>query len=448
MAKVSIVYACSNCDAQYPKWTGRCSQCGKFGTIGTEGAAIQAARKPVGPSSVPAEAVSLSQAGAVQAPKTATGFAEADRVLGGGLAKGSVLLVSGEPGVGKSTLFLAIAGRAASALYASGEESAEQVAGRFHRLGLKGESLAFVSSTDVLALTASIRQRLPQLTVVDSLQTFQHPGTDGSLGSPNQVRAVAAELAQTAKATGVPVAIVGHVTKEGIAAGPKTVEHLVDVVLALDGDPHQSLRFLRASKNRFGSTDEVGVFKIDDRGLAEVANPSELFLRERHHGAGSCVTCVLEGSRSLAIELQALVTRAHQSRPTRATTGFDANRLQVLLAVLGERAGVRLNFSDVYINLAGGFRSREPALDLAVCAAVASAALKKTLPQDLMVFGEVGLGGEVRPVTGMGKRLMEAGRLGFKQALVPTLPGDIHPPKDMQVVAVRTVAEAVDWVRH
>lgn len=449
MARPSVVYTCSNCDAQYPRWVGRCSQCGKFGTIGTEGAVVQQTKiSSVSVSSAPAETVSLSQVAFGNVQRFSTGFAEADRVLGGGLVKGSVLLATGEPGVGKSTLFLAMADKANGALYASGEESAEQVSGRLHRLGLTGASLAFVASTDVSALVATIKQKQPRLVVVDSLQTFSHSGADGSPGSPSQVRAVASELAQMAKITGVPVVIIGHVTKEGVAAGPKTIEHLVDVVLALDGDSHQSLRFLRTSKNRFGSTDEVGVFKLDEAGFAEVPNPSELFLEHRHTGAGACVTSVLEGSRSLLIELQALVTRSQLARPTRATTGFDTNRLQMLLAVLGERAGLKLNFSDVYINLAGGFRSKEPALDLAVCLAAASASLKKTLPKDLIVFGEVGLGGEVRPVTGMVKRLTEAARLGFRQAMVPVLPNEVRLPAGLEPIVVHNIAEAVEWARH
>jgi DNA repair protein RadA/Sms len=377
-----------------------------------------------------------------------TGYSEVDRVLGGGFVPGSVTLVSGEPGVGKSTLLLALTERLhAPALYASGEESAEQVSGRLKRLGLSGAKLSFTNETNVAALGATVRELKPALVVVDSLQAVSMPDEEAALGSPTQVRAALSELVGLAKSTGVPVVVVGHVTKAGVAAGPKAIEHLVDVVLTLEGAEHQPLRFLRASKNRFGATDEVGVFEMGERGLVEVANPSALFLCERHQGAGSCITALLEGSRSLLCEVQALVTHSRAGYPKRATTGFDGSRLEVLLAVLGERAGVKLNYSDVYINLAGGFRSREPALDLAVCVAIASAATKRPLPKDLVVFGEVGLGGEVRPVVAAERRLQEAARLGFVQALVPPLTNTERLPSDLALVPVKTVAEAVQWIR-
>ena len=444
----TTVYTCANCDAQYPKWVGRCSQCGKFGTVSTEGAVV-VRTAPSGASAVPAATVSLSGlAAGYSGQRQPTGYAEVDRVLGGGLVPGSVTLLSGEPGVGKSTLLLALADRLQGpVLYASGEESAEQVSGRLKRLHLKGEALSFTTETNVAALGATVRQLKPHLVVVDSLKAVGVPEAGGAVGSPTQLKAALAELVALAKATLVPVVAIGHVTKEGVAAGPKAIEHLVDVVLTLDGAEHQPLRFLRASKNRFGATDEVGVFEMNEDGLVEVANPSALFLAERHHGPGSCITALLEGSRSLLVELQALVTHSRLTYPKRATTGFDVGRLGMLLAVLGERAGVKLNFSDVYINLAGGFKSREPALDLAVCAAVASAAAKRPLPPDLVVFGEVGLGGEVRPVVGAERRLQEAARLGFAQALVPQLPAKAKLPAGLALVPVRNLAEAVEWLR-
>ncbi len=446
--RLSAVYTCSNCDAQYPKWVGRCSQCGKFGTVATDPQVVARAA-PQAAGSAPAATVSLGNlTNTYHGKRQGTGYAEVDRVLGGGFVPGSVTLLSGEPGVGKSTLLLALAERLqAPVLYASGEESAEQVSGRLKRLGLAGSKLSFTTETNVGSLSATVRQLKPALLVMDSLQAASLPEETGTSGSPALVRAALSELVTLAKGTNVPVVVVGHVTKAGVAAGPKAIEHLVDVVLTLEGAEHQPLRFLRASKNRFGATDEVGVFEMGEQGLVEVQNPSALFLSERHQGAGSCITALLEGSRSLLCEVQALVTHSRQSYPKRATTGFDANRLEVLLAVLGERAGVKLNYSDVYINLAGGFRSREPALDLAVCIAVASAATKRPLPKDLVVFGEVGLGGEVRPVVGAERRLQEAARLGFVQALVPQGLNVERLPSDLALVPVKTVSEAVEWIR-
>ena len=445
-----LIYACSNCDAQYPKWVGRCSECGKFGTVSTEPKTVASKSTNKQSGSVAAKVQSLSAGEPIIAvKKQATNLLEVDRVLGGGLAQGSLILLTGEPGVGKSTLVMSLADYyQQNVLYVSGEESFDQIKSRLKRLRLSGQKISFTPETNISSIAEAVRQNEPSFVIVDSLQTMYSADATGQAGSPNQSKAVLAELAGLAKDTNVAILIIGHVTKEGIAAGPKTIEHLVDVVLSLDGEKHQGLRFLRALKNRFGPTDEVGVFKMADTGLEEVSNPSNLFLSERHYGAGSCVVALLEGSRSLLVEVQALVTRAVKyNHPKRATSGFDANRLQVLLAVLGERAGVKMGFSDVYINLAGGYKSKEPALDLAVVMAAASASIKKILPKDLVIFGEIGLGGEVRPVVGMEKRLQEAARLGFKQALVPVMSSDQKRPKNMELVEIRNVSEAVEWLR-
>lgn len=445
MPKSTAVYVCSHCDAQYPKWVGRCSSCGQFGTVSTQ--AVLIGPRAAAAAGRAAELVSLGGQ-AAPTPKWSSASPEVDRVLGGGFTPGSTVLLAGAPGVGKSTLILALAARCSGAvLYASGEESASQVAARLKRLHMPSNQISFSSDTDVRAVGSAAGALRPRFVVVDSLQTMLVPEAGGPAGSPTQLRAVVAELTALAKATAATVVIIGHVTKAGVAAGPKSTEHLVDVVLTLEGEPHQALRVLRAGKNRFGPTDEVGVFQSGPSGLVDVANPSALFLAERHHGAGSCATALAQGSRSLLIEVQALVTRSRTFRPARATTGFDVGRLQVLLAVLGERAGLRLGTSDVYINLPGGLRSREPALDLAVCVAVASAVLRKSVPRDVVVFGEVGLGGEVRPVAGAERRLYEAVRLGFTQALTAPLAEGALPPAGMALAAVRTVAEAVEWLR-
>jgi len=446
MPRSSSVYTCSHCDAQYPKWVGRCASCGQFGTVGTTPVLV-GTRSATVSGAAPATVMSLSGMDAARAKYT-TGSKEVDRVLGGGFTSGSTLLLTGNPGIGKSTLVLALAAHTnGRVLYASGEESADQVGARLKRLKLSGEHISFSPDTDIRAIASVAGSIRPVLLVVDSLQTFAVPAADGAAGSPTQVRAVLAELVALTKATTATVIIIGHVTKAGVAAGPKSVEHLVDVVLALEGEPSSPLRILRAAKNRFGPTDEVGVLQSSDGGLTDVANPSALFLAERHQGAGSCVTALVQGSRSLLVEVQALVTHSRAYRPARATTGFDTSRLQVLLAVLAERAGVRLGTSDVYINLPGGLKSREPALDLAVCLAAASAALRKPVPRDAVVFGEVGLGGEVRPVVGAERRLQEASRLGFRQAVVAPLPKGAKLPPEVALAEVRSVTEAVDWLR-
>ncbi|MBI5733627.1 MAG: DNA repair protein RadA [Candidatus Kerfeldbacteria bacterium] len=450
MTKLNTVFICTNCDAQYPKWVGRCSECGKFGTVASEPTMISK-NKPqtLTSAAIAASTVSLAQVnGFKNVARFSSGLPEVNRVVGGGFAEASVILLTGAPGVGKSTLVLALAEKCGwPVLYASGEESAEQVQGRVARLGLNGQNLHFTPSTDVHAVIQSARNLQPKLLVIDSLQTMQTDDIQGGVGSPSQIRTVLAELVNLAKTSALAVLVIGHVTKEGIAAGPKTIEHLVDVVLSLEGVEHQPLRFLRANKNRFGPTDEVGVFQMTENGLIEVDNPSALFLNERHSGPGSGVTALIEGSRSLLIEVQALVTRTSSlNYPKRATTGFDANRLQVLLAVLNERARINLGYKDVYINLAGGFRSREPALDLAVCLAVASANFKKVIPSSAVVLGEIGLGGEIRPVVAIDKRLQEAARLGFKQAVVPKLPDKIKLPQGIDIVEVRNITEAVEWL--
>ncbi len=449
MPKSITVYTCSNCDAQYPKWAGRCNTCGKFGTISTESITISNQKNSTASySTSPATVVSLGNSSATATPKLSTGLNELDRVLGGGITPGGVILLTGEPGAGKSTLVLALAEKLQqTVLYASGEEAATQVSDRLKRLGLVGKNLHFTAEAEIGAITSAARDLKPILLVIDSLQTMHNSESEATAGSPTQVRAVLSALIEFAKSNQVAVMVIGHITKAGEAAGPKAVEHLVDVVLSLEGERSGVLRILRAEKNRFGSTDEVGVFKMEENGLQEVANPSSLFLAERHAGAGAVVTCLMQGSRGLLLEVQALVSHSRQNYPKRSATGFDYKRLEVLLAVLGERAGVKLNWSDVYVNLVGGLKSREPALDLAVCLAVASAYLKKSISRQVVIFGEVGLGGEVRPVNAIDKRLNEAARLGFTEAVLPPLGEGAKVPKGIMIVEVHNLAEAVEWMR-
>jgi DNA repair protein RadA/Sms len=375
---------------------------------------------------------------------------ELNRVLGGGLVPGSLVLLGGDPGIGKSTLLLqaaeALAMRAGSAMYVAAEESAEQVRLRADRLGLEGHRLYVVAETCLDAVLEEAEQLRPAVLVVDSIQTVYLEALESSPGSVSQVRECTMRLMQYAKRSRVPVFIVGHVTKEGVIAGPRVVEHMVDAVLYLEGERFQQYRILRAVKNRFGSIEEVGVFEMSEGGLREIRNPSEVFVGERAQGApGSAVVVTLEGTRPILVEVQALTSPAGYSMPRRTVTGFDVNRLQMLLAVLAKRAGVRLSDHDVFVNIAGGLRVVEPAADLGVALAVVSSA--RDVPVDVytVLIGEVGLSGELRGVSGLERRLQEAARLGFHRAVVPLRrTKDSVMPSPMDIVRVRTLAEAIE----
>lgn len=367
------------------------------------------------------DVVSLSQVKGREKPRIATGIAEFDRVLGGGIVPGSLVLVGGHPGIGKSTLLLQVmAALDVSVLYISGEESAEQVKMRFDRLGKETAEIQFLEEQNLDIILRTILDVRPECVVLDSIQTVYVPDLEGEAGSVTQIRAATVKLLEVAKDNGIAILITGHVTKEGTLGGPKTLEHLVDTVVYLEGEQQHQFRILRAVKNRFGSTSEIGVFEMTIAGLVEVVDPSRLFLeRKREQIAGSVVTCMVEGTRPIFIEIQALVTRTTFGYPQRKVSGFDLNRLQVLLAVLGKRAGVDTSSDDVHLNCVGGFRVSEPAADLAVCFAIASARRDIALPQSTVVFGEVGLGGEVRMVPQLERRIREAQKLGFTQAIVP-----------------------------
>lgn len=457
MARPRSVFACTECGAQQPRWLGRCPACSAWGSLveepagGAGGASprdlLRAERSGGGASPIP-----LSEIDVAGAPRLASGSPELDRVLGGGLVPGSVVLLGGEPGIGKSTLALQIAGAVGTSdrrvLYVTGEESPEQVRLRAARLrGIPGDVFV-VSETRVEALAEPWRKLEPALVLVDSIQTVHTDRVESAPGSVAQVRESAALLAQTAKAHGACVVLVGHVTKEGTLAGPRVLEHLVDVVLSFEGDRSHAFRVLRATKNRFGSTQELGVFSMTDAGLEAVANPSELFLAERRAGApGSAIVPVLEGTRPLLLEVQALVAPVGYGTPRRTCLGIDDGRVALLLAVLDRRTDVDLLQRDVYVNVAGGVRVAEPAADLAVALALASSRLDLPLPPDVAACGEVGLGGEVRRVSRLELRLREAARLGYRRVLLPEGSG-VQPPPGATPVPVGDLAAAVRWLRR
>ncbi|MFC3225679.1 DNA repair protein RadA [Marinibaculum pumilum] len=433
MARRERQFVCQDCGAVYRKWQGRCDACEAWNTI-VEEAPVE--RRPGGPEILGGRALSFASldGGEAPVPRVPTGLAELDRVLGGGIVHGSAILIGGDPGIGKSTLLLQVMAALAAAghpsTYISGEEAIAQIRLRAQRLGLTGAPLRLAASNslrDILtSLNAESRERavaaggIPEIVVVDSIQTVYADGIDSAAGTVSQVRACAHELVRHAKASGAAVLLVGHVTKEGQLAGPRVVEHMVDTVLYFEGDRGHQFRILRAVKNRFGATDEIAVFEMGDAGLAEVANPSALFLADREAPvSGACVFAGIEGTRPLLMELQALVAESPLGTPRRAVVGWDGARLAMVLAVLETRCGVRFGASDIYLNVAGGLRVREPAADLAAAAALLSALTDKPLPQKMVAFGEVSLAGEIRPVTQMEARLKEAAKLGFTEALVP-----------------------------
>ncbi len=448
LAKSQPRYVCQTCGASAARWAGRCDACGAWNAIAEE-APRQAPpgglrRGGIGGGAARGgaaiEFVGL-EGRAGDAPRRASGIAEFDRVCGGGLVPGSTVLVAGDPGIGKSTLLLQVAGalgaagadraagtdgagEAPSCAYVSGEESVEQLRLRARRLGLAGAAVVLATATSVRDIAASLdTARPPAAVIIDSIQTMYVDSLDSAPGTVTQVRASAQELIRLAKARGFALLLVGHVTKDGQIAGPKVLEHMVDTVLAFEGERGHQFRILRATKNRFGPTDEIGVFEMSDAGLIEVANPSALFLAERRGNvAGAAVFAGIEGTRPLLVEIQALVAPSALGTPRRAVVGWDGGRLAMVLAVLEARCGLSLAGRDVYLNVAGGLRIGEPAADLAVATALASAAADRPAPSDAVVFGEIGLSGEIRPVSQTDLRLKEASKLGFRQAVMPRRP--------------------------
>jgi DNA repair protein RadA/Sms len=439
-------YRCSECGWTTVKWVGRCGECQAWGSVSEIGAVTI---RTTAAGTVARPALRIGQVDIQRAAARSTGVNEFDRVLGGGLVPGAVVLVAGEPGIGKSTLLLDVAARAAregqDVLYVSGEESAAQVRMRAERIEAMAASLFIAAETDLATVLGQIQRLQPDLVIVDSVQTISSGEVEGSAGNVAQVREVAASLIQAAKSRGISILLVGHVTKDGSIAGPRVLEHLVDVVIQFEGERHSRLRLVRAVKNRYGPTDEVGCFDLSDVGIVGLADPSGLFLSNRDEMvAGTCVTVALEGRRPLVAEVQSLIAASKLPSPRRATHGLDSSRVAMIIAVLERRARAPIGSSDAYVATVGGVRLTEPAADLAVAFAIASSVLDRPLPQGAVAFGEVGLAGEIRPVTGIPRRLAEAGRLGFRTAFVPSgAIGSGPVPETMRVLEFRDVAAAV-----
>jgi DNA repair protein RadA/Sms len=444
MARTSPVFICSACGRDTPKWQGQCPHCDEWNTL-EAGIATTRSKAPVGPKAVPRPLDSTLGAGPERLP---SGQEELDRVFGGGIVPGSVTLLGGDPGIGKSTLLLQVAAHVASVrgvLYASGEESVSQVGMRAQRLGLSAASLSCVAENDLQAIIALATERKVALLVVDSIQTVLSAAVAGSAGGVSQLRECTSELVRFAKSTATAVVIIGHVTKEGTIAGPRMLEHLVDTVLYFESEAGSRYRIVRATKNRFGAVNELGFFAMTEGGLKEVRNPSAIFLsRAPEPAAGSIVTVTREGGRPLLIELQALVDRMRFGAPRRIAQGLDSNRVAMLLAVLNRHAGVSLQEHDVFVNVVGGIEIGETGWDLPVVIALASSLSDRTVPNSLISFGEIGLTGEVRPVAYGEERLKEAQKQGFKLAIVPRENAPRKPLPGLDVVPVARVGEALE----
>lgn len=456
MTKTKTIFVCQNCGAQAPRWVGRCPSCDSWNSYVEELSATPASSTrslSVGPISEPMLLKDIPSAHEKRYP---TGIPELDRVLGGGVVPDSVILIGGDPGIGKSTLSLQMAVELSKSgrkvLYVSGEESIKQTKMRADRLSeTEPASLYIVNQVELSVITDYINKMKPDVTVIDSIQVVYHPDITSTPGSVSQVRECSAVLTQLAKSMGMALVIIGHVTKEGTLAGPRVLEHIVDTVLYFEGERYSSYRVLRATKNRFGSTNEIGVFEMTSTGLMQVANPSEIFLSERpQHACGSVVVPILEGTRPFLVEIQGLVSRSSFGIVRQKAQGFDPNRLAMLIAVLEKRIGLNLQDKDIFLNVVGGFKITDPAADLAVVTAVASAFWDKVLNYDTVVLGEVGLSSEVRSVSQVAVRLNEAEKLGFRRCIIPknNLKTKIEfKSKTLEVVAVETVKEALEYLR-
>lgn len=446
MAKSAVAFVCSECGGSSPKWVGQCPGCGAWNTLEAASAVSVVKRSPGAP-----HVRRLGEIEAGTSIRMATGIGELDRVLGGGLVPGSVVLVGGAPGIGKSTLLLQVAGANHGSwptLYVSGEESAEQVALRARRLGLAADALTVLAATDVDDVIEAARRLGVRCLVIDSIQTMYVREGSSAPGSPNQLRESSARLIQLAKSSGIAVVLVGHVTKEGVIAGPRMLEHMVDAVVYFEDEAGSRFRVLRSVKNRFGAANELGIFAMGESGLKEVRNPSAIFLsRQPQEVSGSVVTVLHQGSRPLLVEVQALTDRGAGGPPRRLAVGVDASRLALLLAALHRHAGVSTHDQDVFVNVVGGVRVTETAADLALLCAVVSSAASRPVARDIIVFGEIGLGGEIRPVAHGEERIREAAKLGFRRAIVPQANLPRRAPSGIELSGVGYLRDALQELR-
>lgn len=448
MAKTKTLFYCTECGNETPKWQGRCSACGAWNTIVEQPAAEAKKKAAMGFSTPKRMPRPIAQVEATDELRFQTGMNELDRVLGGGAVKGSLVLVGGAPGIGKSTLMLQICDnlcRFADVLYVSGEESERQIKLRAQRLGIRGEGLYLYSETNLDDIVAAVEAQKPEILIVDSIQTIYNGDSGSSPGSVAQVKECTMTLMHLAKGMGITVFVVGHINKEGSLAGPKVLEHMVDCVLHFEGEEHNSYRILRAEKNRFGATNEIGVFEMGDQGLTEVPNPSEALLSGRPKDTpGSCVTCVMEGVRPVLAEVQALLTPSGYGNSRRSSNGFDYNRAMMLLAVLEKRGGLMVSNCDFYVNVIGGLTVSEPAADLSLIIALASSFRDKPVPYDLAAIGEVGLTGELRAVHALNQRLSEVRRLGFTKCLIPARnSGKLVAPEGLELIRISNIRQAI-----
>lgn len=452
MAKQKTVYFCQSCGMESSKWMGQCPSCGEWNTFAEEAVTVKKGSASVSRREIHAKATRLNDIKAVGEKRFSTGISELDRVLGGGIVPGSMILVGGDPGIGKSTLLLQVcrtlSERHKSILYVSGEESLQQIKLRAERIGEFSDTLSLLCETNLEIVDEIVRRDLPQILVIDSIQTMYSEHVTSAPGSVSQVRESTGSLLQMAKVLGIAVFIIGHVTKEGVVAGPRVLEHMVDTVLYFEGDRHAAYRILRGVKNRFGSTNEIGVFEMRSGGLIEVENPSEFMLGGKPKGAsGSVVACSMEGSRPILLEVQALVCRSNFGMPRRTAAGTDFNRVNLLMAVLEKRVGLQMGSCDAYVNIAGGIRMNEPAIDLGIVLALVSSYKNRPIDEKTICFGEVGLSGEVRAVNMAEQRVAEAKKLGFTVCVLPeAAKSALSAVSGIRLIGVKSVKDAIDLV--